>query len=265
MNSWTCLLAAAAALLPLSAAYAKGIKLPASADRQFETLRLDSALSDLRRPEKGVAQREIDPVFAAGYAHPLDVQTQEVASGVYRPLSENLSTLVETSYARGNGLTAEWSVLGQVGARFGSGWGVQAGLRHSEQELEAHMLPPALAPATADLGMLTFERQWNRYRGAYTYYTGRSDAGASASGHRIQLHYYYSPRSSVGLSYLTSRQLDAGSQFGTLNPGADVANVGVTGEHWFSPTWALNYNALVEDGGSQGLNPELRLGLRVRF
>jgi hypothetical protein len=44
-----------------------------------------------------------------------------------------------------------------------------------------------------------------------------------------------------------------------------VANLGVTGEHWFSPTWALNYNALVEDGGSQGLNPEVRLGLRVRF
>lgn len=266
MNSWTCLLAAAAALLPLSAAHAKGIKLPASADRQFETLRLDSALSDLRRPATGGAQRGVDPVFAAGYAHPLDVQTQEVASGVYRPLADNLSTLVETSYARGNGLTAEWSVLGQVGARFGDGWGVHAGLRHSEQELEGLMLPPALAPATADLGMLTFERQWNRYRGAYTYYTGRSDDGASASGHRIQLHYYYSPRSSVGLAYLTSRQLiDPGSQFGTLNPSSDVANVGVTGEHWFSPTWALNYNALVEDGGSQGLNPELRVGLRVRF
>jgi hypothetical protein len=69
----------------------------------------------------------------------------------------------------------------------------------------------------------------------------------------------------VGLAYLTSRQLDAGSQFGTFNPTSEVANVGVTGEHWFSPTWALNYNALVEDDGSQGLNPELRLGLRVRF
>ena len=263
MKSWTCLLAAAAALLPLSATHAKGIRLPATTDRQFDTLRLDSALSDLRRPMTA-AQDETDPVFAGGYAHPLDVQTQEVASGVYRPLAENHSTHVETSYARGSGLTTEWSVLGQVGAQFG-GWGVRAGLRHSEQELQTLLLPPGLAPATADLGMLTFERQWNRYRGAYTYYAGRSDSGAAASGHRIQLHYHYSPRSSVGLAYLTSRQLDAGSQFGTFNPSADVANVGVTGEHWFSPTWALNYNALVEDGGNEGLNPELRVGLRVRF
>jgi YaiO family outer membrane protein len=265
MSSWTCLLAAAAALLPLSAAHAKGIRLPASADRQFETLRLDSALSDLRAPATAAAQGEADAVLAAGHAHPLDVQTQEVASGIYRPLAENLSTLLETSYARGNGLTAEWSVLGQVGARFGDGWGVRAGVRHSEQELATSLLPPTLAPATADLGMLTFERQWNRYRGEYTYYAGRSDAGASASGHRIQLQYFYSPRSSVGLAYHTSRQLDAGGEFGAFNPASDVANVGVVGEHWFSPTWALNYNALVEDGGNQGLNPELRLGLRVRF
>ncbi len=265
MNSWTCLLAAAAALLPLSAVHAKGIRLPASADRQFETLRLDSALSDLRTPATAAAQGEAGAVFAAGHAHPLDVQIQEVASGVYRPLAENLSTLLETSYARGSGLTAEWSVLGQVGAQFGDGWGVRAGVRHSEQELATALLPPTLAPATADLGMLTFERQWNRYRGEYTYYAGRSDAGASASGHRIQLHYYYSPRSSVGLAYHTSRQLDAGGELGTFNPAPEAANVGVVGEHWFSPTWALNYNALVEDGGSEGLNPELRLGLRVRF
>lgn len=263
MQAWTCLLAAALALLPPGVARAKGIKLPATPERQFETLRPESALSDLRRAS-GSARSETEPVFALGYANARDVQTQEVASGVYRPLAENLSTLVETSYARGGGLTAEWSVLGQVGARFGHGWGVAAGVRHSEQAFTSLLAPP-LAPATAQLGMLTFERHWDRYRGAYTYYAGRSDAGATASGHRLRLDYFYSPLSSVGFAYTTGRQLDAMSSFGSLIPPAEVANVGVAGEHWFSPTWALNYNALVEDGGAEGLKPELRLGLRVRF
>jgi len=263
MRSWTCLLAAVLAFLPPGAVFAKGIRLPTTPDRQFETLRLDSALSDLRRA-RGPVRGDLEPVFAAGDVPALGLHTQEVASGVYRPLAENLSTLVETSYASGTGLSTEWSVFGQVGARFGDGWGIAAGLRHSEQAFTS-LLTPAFAPASADLGMLMFERQWERYRGAYTYYTGRSEAGASASGHRFQLDYFYSPRSSVGLAYTTGRQLDTLSPFGSLTPAAEVANIGVGGEHWFSPSWALNYNALVEDGGSQGLQPELRLGLRVRF
>lgn len=263
MKSWTCLLAAALALLPPVAALAEGIKVPLTLDRQFETLRLESALVDLRRVG-GLTPGDVEPVFAAGQATIYDAQTQEVASGVYRPLADNLSTLVETSHVSGTGLTNEWSVFGQLGARLGAGWGISAGMRHSEQAFASLLIPPA-APASADLTMLTFGRQWDRYRGAYTYYTGRSDVGSSASGHRVQLDYFYSARSSVGLAYTTGRQLDTLSPLASLNPAVDVANIGVAGEHWFSPSWALNYNALVEDGGAQGLRPELRLGLRVRF
>lgn len=263
MRSWTCLLAAVLALLPPDAALAQGIKLSPTPDRQFETLRLESALTDLRRAG-GLVPSAAKPVFAAGQAAESNAQTREVASGVYSRLADNLSTLVESSYASGTGLSTEWSMFGQIGARFGDGWGIAAGLRHSEQAL-ASLLTPPLAPASADLTMLTFDRQWDRYRGAYTYYTGRSDAGSSASGHRLRFDYLYSSRSSVGLAYTTGRQLDTLSPFGSLNPAIDVANIGVAGEHWFSPSWALNYNALVEDGGAQGLKPELRLGLRVLF
>ena len=263
MKSWTCLLAATLALLPPVVASAQGIKLPPAPDRQFETLRLGSALSELRRAGS-LWSGEAEPVNAASDAASWDMQTREAASGVYRPLADNLSTLVESSYSNGTGLTNEWSVYGQLGAHIGEGWGIAAGLRHSEQAY-TNLLAPSAAPVSADLTILTFGRQWDRYRGAYTYYTGRSDAGASASGHRLQFDYFYSPRSSVGLAYTTGRQLDTLTPFGTLNPAPDTANIGVAGEHWFSPTWALNYNALVEDGGTQGLQPELRLGLRVRF
>jgi hypothetical protein len=51
----------------------------------------------------------------------------------------------------------------------------------------------------------------------------------------------------------------------------DVSNLGVTGEHWISPSWAINYNAgvnysvLTPESNVSGLKPELRLGLRLRF
>jgi hypothetical protein len=51
----------------------------------------------------------------------------------------------------------------------------------------------------------------------------------------------------------------------------EVSNVGVTGEHWISPSWAINYNAginynvLTQDPNASGLKPEFRLGLRLRF
>ena len=267
MRSWTCLPAATLALFAcgvLGAAHAQGIKLRTPSDQPFDTLRLDSSLPELRRNAASLTPANAGPLAAYGYVHPLDVQTREVASGVYAPLSENLSTLMETTRASNSGITSEWSVLGQLGARWGSGWGVQAGLRHSELGLSTPLQPALLPAATADLGMLTFERQWDRYRGAYTYYTGRTDTGATTSGHRIQLDYYYSAQSSVGLAFTTGRQLE-GSAFGSLTLFPEVANVGVAGEHWFSPNWALNYNALVEESGGQGLNPALRVGLRVRF
>jgi len=45
----------------------------------------------------------------------------------------------------------------------------------------------------------------------------------------------------------------------------ETSNLGVIGEHWFTPSWAINYNALIEDRGIEGLKPEIRLGLRLRF
>ena len=108
------------------------------------------------------------------------------------------------------------------------------------------------------------ERYFSRYRGAYTFYTGRSDTGAAATGHRFQFDYLYGERSSVGLAYTTGRQFELVQSFGSLTP-QEVSNVGVTGEHWFTPSWAVNYDALVEDTSLEGLQPEIRLGLRYRF
>jgi hypothetical protein len=214
-----------------------------------------------------------------GYAYVSDPLAQEITGGIYQPLSENLSSLLEANYTPGLQGMPERSVLGQIGTQLGNGWGMQAGLRHSEIGLRSVELAQNRADwqalrggvgGTASLGMLTFERYWDRYRGAYTFFGGRTDSGSLATGHRVQLHYFYSERSSIGLAYTTGRPFDPALGFG--NPvGTELNSVGLTGEHWISPTWAINYNAginynvLTQEAGVSGLKPEFRLGLRLRF
>ncbi len=236
---------------------AQGLRLPGASERT------DPNLQEWRR---GV----LAPAASAGFGYSTspDPFSREVTSGLYTPLSQQLSTLVETSQSNGLGIATERSVLGQVGKGLGYGWGVQAGLRHSEVALTDVPLRPYRGGVAGsnDLGMLTIERNWSNYRGAYTFYSGRTDTGIGTTGHRFQVNYFYGGQSSVGLAFTTGQALD-GIPGLTPNLAAyDSSNVGVTGEHWFSRSWAVNYNALLENGGvTPGLKPELRLGLRMRF
>jgi len=223
-------------------------------DLRFETLRPGALALD---PRNGLR------ADAAGYSTVTDPLRAEVSSGLYRPVSDRLTTLLESTHAQGIGLTTEWSMLGQLGASFGEGWELSAGLRHSELGLRQPLgeMPHTLT-GYADLGMLSVERSWRAYKGSYTFYAGRSDDGASASGHRFQLHYFYGDSNSVGLSYTLGPTLGLGTR---LIEESESRNMGITGQHWLTPRWALNYDALVEDYGDGDLKPELRLGVRMRF
>jgi hypothetical protein len=254
----------------------------AAADTRFATLRPESSFADWRRLSLEGGARPADT--GAAYAQtlpgdPLGLNSPESTGGYWRPLSQSLSSLVETSVVQGSLGTSERSVMGQLGTQFGSGWGMQAGIRRSElgvpppSEARAPTLGLGLTSLPvqgtgpnvgADLGMLTFERFWDRYRGAYTVSTGRADGGATATSHRVQVNYFYASRSSVGLSYTIGRSFDTTQALNAMTP-VETSNVGVVGEHWFSPSWAVNYNALLEDRGIDGLKPEIRVGLRLRF
>ena len=240
-------------------AAAQGLKAPGALDN-LDAWRLDSARPQYRPGSS------LEPKGAFAYANPADPTGATVAGGVYQPLSDSLSTLFESTYTNAGGLEQERSMLGEFSAAFGAGWGMRAGMRHSELGLkEMPMYTPATGSlGSSDIGMLTLERNWDRYRGAYTYYAGRSDTGTTASGHRFQLNYFYGERSSVGLAYTAQQQTDALTGV-RMNGLPDTSNVGLVGEHWLSDTWSLRYDALMEDTGTQGLKPEIRLGLRLSF
>lgn len=186
---------------------------------------------------------------------------QETIAGFYRNLSDSLSSLVETSYLPNPQGLSEWSVLGQMGAMFGDGWGMQAGLRHSELGLQGQ----GGRRADAQLGLVTLEKVWNSYRSQYTIYTSRRENGLSSSGHRMSLDYLYGSGSSVGLTYGRDRATDNLTVAHASVAGAS-SNVGVSGEHLLAKGWAVNYDALFLQADEQrGLTPEIRIGLRLAF
>ena len=285
MKCCVCLAAAVALLLCLTSLQAQtsdsSAQRTTAHDTRFETLRPDSSFPDWRRLGLEGGARPTDAGAAYAYTlpgDPLGLNGPETVGGYWHPLSQRLSSLIETSAVPRSLGGAERSVLGQLGTQFGNGWGLQAGIRHSEVGvplpdamgagggLGLTALPPMSPGPTvgADLGILTFERSWDRYRGAYTLSSGRAEGGTVATSHRLQFSYFYSGRSSVGLSYTIGRFFDSTVPLYGMTP-VESSNVGVVGEHWFSPSWAINYNALLEDNGVEGLKPELRVGLRLRF
>ncbi len=285
MKCFACLVAAAALLLCLTPLQAQTLdstaRRAASTDARFETLRPDSGFPDWRRLSLEGGARPTDTGTSYAYTlpgDPLGTNAPETTGGYWRPLSQHLSSLVETTVVPGPLGGIERSVMGQLATQFGNGWGMQAGIRHSQlgmplpESLNARgglgltALPPvSMGPAVgADLGTVTFERFWDRYRGAYTLASGRAEGGGTATSHRLQLSYFYSARSSVGLSYTTGRSFDPTVPLTGMTP-VETSNLGVVGEHWFTPSWGINYNALLEDRGVEGLKPEIRVGLRLRF
>ncbi|HTT41216.1 MAG TPA: hypothetical protein VMH32_26460 [Burkholderiales bacterium] len=286
MKHWTGFASAGVTLLCLAVGAAQGQsdagRSVSQGDASFQTLRPDTGLPDWRRapsysnghpPDEGAAYVQLMPGDSRG------LTAYESTGGYWVPLSKSLSSLVEASVSPATlGGGAERSVFGQLGAQLGAGWGMQVGLRRSEFEtasteglaprsgLGLTALPAVTTTAGqgAGLGVLTFERYWDRYRGAYTVSSSRADTGSTATSHHVEFNYFYDARSSVGIAYTAGRSFDNGFPLTTLTP-VDATNLGLLGEHWFSPSWAINYNALLEDRGLQGLKPELRLGLRMRF
>lgn len=177
----------------------------------------------------------------------------EVHAGLYFPLGATWTSQIEVSLSPTHEVLARSSVYGQIQKSLPGGWGLGLGLRHNEYTLVSTNVLSAMA-----------ERYWGNFRGAYTLYSGRPEGASSASSHRFQLNYYYSDRNAVGLSYTNGREVEnVGPPRGVIS--SDVQNWGVTGQHWFAPSWALTYDLVRHEQGVLYRRQGLRLGIRHNF
>ncbi len=182
-----------------------------------------------------------------------NLKDSEAHAGLYFPLGETWNAVVEGSYSPTHEVLAQGSVYGFLQKSFKGGWGLGLGLRHSEYTSTASNVASVLA-----------ERYWGNFRGAYTLYSGRPEGASSASSHRLQLSYYYDDRSNVGMSYTNGREVEnVGPPRGVV--ATDVQSWSVSGQHWFTPSWAMTYDLIQHEQGTLYRRQGLQLGLRRSF
>ena len=181
------------------------------------------------------------------------LRDNEASVGAYFPLGGAWQGLVEATASGTYRVLPKYSLFGQVFRSLGGGWGVNAGLRHSEY-----------ASSGANLLVAGVERYFGNYRAGYTFYSGRPEGAASGPAHRVQVDYYYAERSMIGLSLTRGREVEnVGPPTGIVS--SDVRDVTLTGRHWLSQDWALTYDLLSHQQGTFYRRDGVRLGLRYRF
>ena len=178
----------------------------------------------------------------------------EALAGLYFPLGAAWTALAEASRSDTQRVLPRSSLYGELHYAFGSGWGVKAGLRHSE-----------FSAAGVDVRVLGAERYFAAWRAAYTLYSGRPEGAAEwQEAHQVRLDRYYGERSSIGVAFTTGRETEnVGPPLGIVVSPVD--NLTLIGRHWLSKAWALSYELLAHEQGDLYRRRGLRLGVRYGF
>lgn len=177
----------------------------------------------------------------------------EAYGGLYYPLSETWTGLVEATGSPSHNVLPQYSVFGQLHKALLPGLVANFGLKHTDY-------------SGSDVRMIVAggEYYWSSLRAAYTFYSGRLEGAGSAPAHRFQLNHYYGERSSIGIAYTTGRETEnVGPPRGVIT--SDVRDWTITGRHWFAKDWALAYDLLTHEQGTLYRREGFRLGIRHRF
>jgi YaiO family outer membrane protein len=178
----------------------------------------------------------------------------EIAGGYYHPFSQRFVGLVEASASPDHNVLPAHAIYGQGSWIFGGGWVASGGARFNEYtDTSARVLNAQL------------ERYFAGYRAFYGVYNGKPSGLSSASSQRLGIERYYADeRSRVGASITWGREIEnLGPPAGIIT--SDVRAYTIYGRHWFSPAWALTWDAGRHEQGTLYTRSGIRLGLRHHF
>ena len=177
----------------------------------------------------------------------LGLRGSERATGLMLRGGAGWSSAFEASTSTDAFTAARRTVLsGQVYAPLVGGVGLSFGLSYSAWQ------GPALAGGDTLFGS------------GYALLPGRADPSIQQFGYQLQLNYLYGDRNLVGLSYNSRRDWE---QYRLIADPlfSDARQLSLSGEHWFSPSWALSYGIPAPEPGNLLRRQGLRLGLHYRF
>lgn len=170
---------------------------------------------------------------------------RESYGGMFYPLADHWGSSLEAGITQDSPFASRrYSLFGQIHTTLSAGYELSLGLKYIYDAPQAtpFWFSSENVGATANSHAL-----------------GPRFGGAS---YQLQLSYLYGVRNTVGLAYSSGRELEYfGMPYDALG---DARQFMLTGQHWLSSNWALNYDIYGPDSNflrRQGL----RLGLRYRF
>ena len=222
----------------------------------------DSRHAGLKLP-RGVTGRDVALDFVSGEAGGpvvyggtrtiprLGLANSQAVGGMLYPLSRNWFSTIETSVDTASPLVGRgYGLHGQVHRALPGGWDVSFGLHYNAYDTGSGLAGSALEPSTLP------GPAWSEHPAAAV--------GSTTAGYALRLNYRYGERNTLGVTYGSAGEPDYTRQMLGMYPG-DGRQFGLTGEHWLTPDWAVNYGLMAQEQAGPYRGQGLRLGLRYRF
>jgi len=192
------------------------------------------------------------PALYGGFrVKPGHLQSGETVRGILYPLSGRWLSTVETTVSEQSALAPrQYTFASRLHATLGRGWNFSVGLKHSVFGTESGAAYGSVgAYGTAPMGSAL----------APSLYSG----SASATTYQLKFNYLYNQHNVVGLSYTAGK---GDYLYSSLDWQLhDTHQFTLTGQHWLTPNWSLNYDVYAPDSANFLQRQGLRLGLRYRF
>lgn len=181
-----------------------------------------------------------------GLGHP------QLIGGVHSPISGSWFSTLEASVDAASPLPGRgYGLLGQVHRLLPGGWGVSLGLHYNVYDVSA------LRPQGGAW------EPWSLPGQGLPLHPAAANTAAT-TGYELRLNYRYGERNILGLTYGSGSESDYTRQMLGMYPN-DGRQFGLTGEHWLTPDWALNYGVMAQEQVGLHRGQGLRFGLRYRF
>ncbi|HTM60504.1 MAG TPA: YaiO family outer membrane beta-barrel protein [Burkholderiales bacterium] len=182
-----------------------------------------------------------------------DFRDTELAAGYYHPFTEHLTAQIEGSHSSSHNVLPENSLFTAASWELSKGWVASGGVRYNQYtDNDSRVLNAGI------------ERYFGNYRLFYGIFNGKPQGAPSASAQRLGLDYYYGEKSRIGAGITWGREVEyVGPPTGIIT--SDVRAVSVYGRHWFTPAWAVSWEALRQEQGDLYTRTGIRLGLRHLF
>src|SRR5690349_5447944 len=179
-----------------------------------------------------------------------DFRDTEMAAGYYHPFTEHFTAQIEGSHSSSHNVLPENSLFTAAAWELSKGWVASGGVRYNQYtDNDSRVLNAGI------------ERYVGSYRVFYGLFNGKPQGAPSASAQRFGMDYYYGEKSRIGAAITWGREVEyVGPPTGIIT--SDVRAISLYGRHWFTPAWAVSWEALRQEQGDLYTRTGVRLGLR---